>query len=305
MNHADSTDCHIYLDHNKREVRHHGTTDFPCAAYSTTFTNEDGDDIPWHWHDELELIYIIDGELKLQTPSSSFTLTKGEGVFINSGVLHYAVASPVCTICSVLFHPDLISGNKESLYYTKYVGPLITDYELESLLLHPDTSKPIAEWFTTSFEGLMNYQNNVMEEGMEFTIREDLSRICLTIWKTSRKEAAKGSCSIDTSRSKKMIAYIHANFAENISLTDIADAAAISTRECLRCFKHTIKTSPIQYLLHYRLSQAALMLKNDSVKNISEIAFQCGFNNASYFTKVFAHHFNLSPKDFRKRNRAY
>lgn len=138
MNHADSTDCHICLDHNKREVRHHGTTDFPCVAYSTTFTNEDGVDIPWHWHDELELIYIIDGELKLQTPSSSFTLTKGEGVFINSGVLHYAIASPVCTIRSVLFHPDLICGNKESLYYTKYVGPLITDYELESLLLHPN-----------------------------------------------------------------------------------------------------------------------------------------------------------------------
>lgn len=52
-----------------------------------------------------------------------------------------------------------------------------------------------------------------------------------------------------------MISFIHEHFQENLDLAQIARAADIGERECLRCFKRAIQTSPLQYLLKYRVTQ--------------------------------------------------
>lgn len=61
----------------------------------------------------------------------------------------------------------------------------------------------------------------------------------------------------DDLRVKKMLGCIHENFADNLSLRDVAGAAGISERECLRCFERTIRLSPFQYLLKYRVMRGA------------------------------------------------
>lgn len=54
-----------------------------------------GDAIPWHWHEEFEVIYIADGTLKLQTPGMEHFLNKGDLVTINGNVLHSIVGHPM------------------------------------------------------------------------------------------------------------------------------------------------------------------------------------------------------------------
>ena len=61
-----------------------------------------------------------------------------------------------------------------------------------------------------------------------------------------------------------MIAYIQENFAEKITLEDIADSAAVSTRECLRCFKTSIHQSPMEYLIEYRIRAAKKLLEKEN-----------------------------------------
>ena len=61
-------DCTLNLNRTGRELQPHGTPDFPCAGYSSVYTDSAGDVVPWHWHEDLEIIYVESGHLRLQVP---------------------------------------------------------------------------------------------------------------------------------------------------------------------------------------------------------------------------------------------
>ena len=84
-------------------------------------------------------------------------------------------------------------------------------------------------------------------------------------------------------RLRKMLLYIQEYYGEHLSLADLAKAANIGERECLRCFQKTLHTSPFRYLQEYRIQAASNRLKNSELK-IVDIALQCGFSSAKYFT---------------------
>ncbi|WP_058302087.1 AraC family transcriptional regulator [Gorillibacterium timonense] len=316
MNVAKSNDCTITMDRNQKERLHHGSLSFPCASYEATFTNDEGDDIPWHWHDELELIFIEEGVLTLQTPSFHFTLTKGDGIFIHSGILHYAVAAPFCSMNSLLFHTDLICSEKDQIFYQKYLKPLITASNSEALLISEPSYAPfrnssyltknylqIRNDFQSAYHHLSNYEHAPNATfGVEFAIRNHLSTICIFLSKAATEESLNSSTisTIDTYRFKKMVKFIEEQYQKQIYLKDIAASANISSRECLRCFHKITKTSPIQYLLNYRLSRASLLLSSEPFKTVTEIAYSCGFKSSSYFTKMFRLHFLVSPTEYKK-----
>ena len=96
-----------------------------------------------------------------------------------------------------------------------------------------------------------------------------------------------------------MLAFIHENYQEKVTLEGIADAAAISIRECLRCFRMSVKQSPMEYLIDYRLRMAKKLLETTDMP-VTEVALRCGFNSPSYFTKQFRENFGFTPKSVRK-----
>lgn len=309
MNTSTNKDCNFNIDRNQKERLHHGSLSFPCASYEATFTNDEGDDIPWHWHDELELIFIEDGALTLQTPSFHFILKKGDGIFVNSGVLHYAVAAPFCSIYSVLFHTDLICCEKDLIFYQKYLKPLITASTSEALLICESSYLTknylqIRNDFQSAYHLLSNYEHaRSTTFGVEFTIRNYLSNICIILSKAAIKESkiASAISTLDTCRFKEMLNFIKEQYQKQIHLKDIAASANISSRECLRCFHKITKTSPILYLQNYRLSRSSLLLSNEPYKTVTEIAYSCGFQSSSYFTKIFRQHFHVTPTEYKKK----
>ena len=95
-----------------------------------------------------------------------------------------------------------------------------------------------------------------------------------------------------------MISFIQENFAEKLTLEEIADSAAVSTRECLRCFQSSIRQSPMDYLISYRIQVAKKLLETTD-HSITEIALRCGFNSNSYFTKIFHRTCGKTPNAYR------
>ena len=96
-----------------------------------------------------------------------------------------------------------------------------------------------------------------------------------------------------------MMAFIHDRYPERLTLQDIADSAAISTRECLRCFRSSIGQSPMDYLIEYRIRTAMKLLETTSL-SISDIAMHTGFNSSAYFTKMFRRIYGKTPNACRK-----
>ena len=113
-------------------------------------------------------------------------------------------------------------------------------------------------------------------------------------------ESAKLRTSEKEERLKKMLAFIHQEYGNEISLSDIADAAKVSKREALRCFQEEIHISPGAYLKEYRLQMACTMLRNTS-ETITTVSQNCGFHSASYFGKVFRSQMGCTPYEFKNK----
>ena len=82
---------------------------------------------------------------------------------------------------------------------------------------------------------------------------------------------------------KDMLSLIHNGYGEKVTLNKIADAGKISISNCNVIFKKYLKESPIKYLLNYRLMRESTELLVENALPITEVAFEVGFSNPSYF----------------------
>ena len=95
------------------------------------------------------------------------------------------------------------------------------------------------------------------------------------------------------------LARIFSNFGESVSLDELAEACCVSRYHFCRVFKEETGMSVNKYILHYRLSMAEMLLKNTDL-NVSEIAYQCGFGDASYFSRCYKKAKGVSPIGARR-----
>lgn len=287
--------CSLNLDDEKKQLYPHGTAGFPCAAYQRLYMNRPEYVIPWHWHEELEIAYVVSGTLKFQIPAKSFLLTKGDCIAVNSNVLHGAVAAPEYELQSLVFHPRLITGSSDSAFAIKYLSPLTAHAPFDGYVFNEQDHPLEISCFRQAFEALAQDI-----PGYEFTVRAALSQICYFLYRHFEPEASStAEQNPDQIRIRNMLEYIHTYFPEPVTLPDIARAADIGERECLRCFKRNIQLSPMQYLLKYRVMRGADLLLRERGTSISQIALLCGFDSPSHFSKMFRRFYDCSPKEYR------
>ena len=104
----------------------------------------------------------------------------------------------------------------------------------------------------------------------------------------------------DSRRIKKVTEYLNRNYDKNIKLADIADLINMSEVAFCRFFRKRTSKSPIEYLNDIRIGMATRQLA-DTAKPISEICYQCGFNNLSNFNRCFQKKKGCTPSEFRKK----
>ena len=95
-------------------------------------------------------------------------------------------------------------------------------------------------------------------------------------------------------RFQKMLTYIYENYAEPVTLEDIARAADISRSEAGRCFHTYMGCSPIDALIQYRL-QVAHRLLSERTQTLQQISCACGFNSVNYFSRQFKKRYGHAP----------
>lgn len=292
-------DCGINVSRDRRELKLHGTAEFPCAGYRSAITSRAGHRIPWHRHEEIEVLYLASGSLELCLPGRADHLCAGDGAFINTNVLHMACSVDRCELCSLVFRPALIAGVADSVFDKKYVRPLTESNTVKGVLLRREST-----WGAEALEHLKEAFRamSAAEPGYEFSVRSHLSALWYQLFVQEGTDIASGEATastVDTTRLKAMLDYIHANYSQPLSLPEIAQAANIGERECLRCFRRTIDLSPKQYLQQYRIAEAAVFLR-ESDFTVAEVASRCGFDSPSNFAQTFRKYYHCSPRDFRR-----
>lgn len=250
--------------------------------------------IPWHWHEALEFDYVLQGSITVSTPSRTQTFHSGEGFFINSNILTAMNDDGDCILDSHLFHPVFLSGHFKSVFETKYLNPVTQNRNLDLVALTGQT--PAQKQLLHKLRQLSQLHGS---ENVEFQTRSLLSDIWLLLLDALKDAPVQKTAPRNQERILTMLSYIQANYSEKLTLEDIAASAAVSSRECLRCFQSTIHQSPMEYLIDYRI-QAAVKLLETTDLSVTEIAMATGWGSSSYFTKMFHRLRGMTPNAYRK-----
>ncbi|MDO5538924.1 MAG: helix-turn-helix domain-containing protein [Eubacteriales bacterium] len=284
-----------------QETRDHGNSDLPIGVYHQHMNIYRQGCSPWHWHKEAELYFVLEGAVRVVTTAGEYIIGETEGCFINTNCLHamYPHECDDVIFQSVVFDPFVISSSISLLFDEKYLYPLLKCKQIPAIAI--DSQNPFHSYIYKRISHII-FLHKKQEFGYEMVMRNILSEIWLTLLKMSEENIKKSprGADMDYERIHIMLSFIHEHYTEELSLETIADAASISVSECCRCFQRCLKQSPFDYLIEYRIRQAAEMLLSTD-KIISEICTLVGFNSSSYFSTKFKSIMNMSPKDYRKQ----
>ncbi len=292
------------LKENNEEIISLDAAGYPFKCMYRIMDNCIGRCFPWHWHPLLEISYVDEGIIEYSTANQNFTLTRGDALFINSDVLHFIHAKDQMTGCRLhayLFDMHFLTGMYNSIFEEKYLRPLVACRDLEMFPIHPDSPRRLEMlrclMKVTELDAAKSF-------GYEFAIRDELSRFfCMLLQETEEIRKEKPHPEKDTKRIKEMMKFIDEHFGEKIIVSDIAEAAGISERECRRAFQGCMELSPVEYLNKVRIRKAAGMLLEGD-KSVLEIGLDCGFISVSYFGKAFRGEMGCTPKEYRKNKAA-
>ena len=289
----------IVTDTNKEDI-FDLKSDYPCCIREVTASGKK-QIITWHWHEELEFVYVLEGELEYWTAGKQICLKRTEGIFVNANVMHQVTVRKVTGYVRYqvfMLRPEFLA-EEGSLLHKKYICPVLYDHKFQAAVLRRES-----EMQRKVLED-MQEMDRIQDKkafGYEMAFRNKMAEMWIDfIYMLGvEPESAKLRTSEKEERLKKMLAFIHQEYGNEISLSDIADAAKVSKREALRCFQEEIHVSPGAYLKEYRLQMACTMLRNTS-ETITTVSQNCGFHSASYFGKVFRSQMGCTPYEFKNK----
>ena len=276
-------------------------TDFPYLVLNVTNENSSPRNPGFqvmHWHEDLQFIYVLDGEIEVLTLSEHVRLQKENGIFINKNVVHLIRKIDFCHYNSFIF-PDRFLKFYAGGPAERMVERVVGREELPIYVIrNTEAERPLLKQ--------LHKLSLLEKEKTELYPYEVLCTMCnlwLAFLRTVPLPEKQRTRSVSEERVAIFLRYIAEHFGEDISLNNLAASAAVSKSECLRCFKSVMNTTPYQYIGEFRLSKAAERLRQTD-DSISAVATECGFNHLSHFGKCFREKTGMSPGEYKKRMRS-
>ena len=298
------------------EKRRHGTVELPVGLHKVEYPV--GTDVIFylHWHKEFEFLILTKGRIVFTIEEREYELGVGDCVFINSNWLHSAktVDGHACSFFAIVFSYEVLADDIHSSFAKKYIRPVLNGkYLLEEFLptdsefvLHKELSlstekKCGLDEFAAKYPKLeLSWQQEVIfwltqigkcpEHDLGsygLLVRSRLFMVWNLMYHHGRKsQKDREEENVSFERLASVIKFMKENYAYEITLADLAQIIPMSEGQFCRVFKQNMKVSPMQYLLRYRILQSCHFLQ-ETDKKIGEIANLTGFNNISYFNKVF------------------
>lgn len=287
----------ILTDENMMETIQHGSKEYPFHFYYDNLELFDFHCIEWHWHTEFEFVYVETGTVYFGISDKQFALSEGQGVFINSKILHRYFSQGNAIVPNFVLMPYFIAA-QDSLIYQKYVLPIMAspmDYQIFS------SDIPWQAQALSLMREMMAAQEKASD--VELVNSYLIQKIWHILYQNTDVEhmGKKENYSASSqARLQLMMQYIHQKFAYNISLRDIADQAKVSKSTALNLFQRYLGISPVTYLINYRLQEAAKLLASTE-KKVTVISKDTGFDSVDYFCKAFKKYYKLTPTEYRKK----
>ena len=277
------------------ETKQHGSSDYPFQYYYDNLELFDFHCIEWHWHREFEFLYVESGKVLCGIGEKQIILSEGDAVFINSKTLHRFYASSGGVIPNFVCMPEFIAP-ENSLVYKKYILPIISSNM--SFQRFQSAEPWQARIIQIMIKIMETQENEKIKELSTLALLQNLWLIFYENVKLSDKEKMQTVDEAAQKRVQLMMQYIHENYKHGLSLNEIASHIGVSKSTALHLFQRFLHTTPVNYLIEYRLQAASRLLKNTN-KKVKTIAYESGFHNVDYFCRLFKNRYHVTPSEYR------
>lgn len=286
--------------HTLKENRVHGRPAYPLSAYDVDLPGHQLS-VDCHWHDEWEWMLVTAGRGLFQVGSQTYEASAGQTLFIRSGELHavYRIGDEPCRFAAIVFDAELLVGSRFDVVQERYLDPLIKKRVEPLPFLAGD------EPWERETRGLLDQAlrlNAERPDGFELDTKALLLMAAGRLSLHAATPASAGRTDSDHAKSERLkiaLNAIHAHYASKITLEQLASSVGMSEGHFCRFFKTMVRKTPTEYMNGYRVRVAARLLENED-RTVSEVALDVGFDNPSYFIRVFKHYQGRTPTAYKK-----
>ena len=286
----------IILDHQLREHIPHNAIEFPITYFHDELITLPDWAGPLHWHPDFEIATAECGVLDYQVGRQHIILEAGDSIFVNGNMLHgikQLSGDRPDPMPNIVFSGALIASETSTIYQ-KYIQPIAQCDSLPFVVFrHSDSYHSEINCLIKDTYKQMNEKKACYELAVQRNISCIFDFISRNFGDLPKAEATRIQIN-NQIRLQKMLTYIYENYAEPVTLEDIAKVADISRSEAGRCFHTYMGCSPIDALIQYRLQMAHRLL-SERTQTLQQISYACGFNSVNYFSRQFKKRFGYAP----------
>lgn len=233
-----------------------------------------------HWHEHIELMYLIKGECDFLCCGCHYTVKEGDLMVINGSEIHSFETDGAITFFSMLLYPAFFAD-------IDFDGVI-----LENLVL---TDSYVRECFSDIHSA---YTSN--ESMSDMMLKSHAYRLVAYLAKKYRlRNTAASLDSLKLSRLNTVFEYISTNYGEKITTSQLAYMLYLSEPHFCRFFKGAVGKSATEYINQYRVEKAAILLAKTS-EPIGAVSALVGFEDANYFSRVFKRIKGVTPREYRR-----
>ncbi|MBO5354456.1 MAG: helix-turn-helix transcriptional regulator [Clostridia bacterium] len=241
-------------------------------------TSRENSPFSLHWHEHLELHYIIEGELTVRCENETVTVSKNSFLIVNSNELHEGLGGSGTRFYMLI--PPTFFENKSII-----LKRVVKDAYLSDL-----AQKMICE-----YENQDDFTNFAMQGYAHLM----LVHLCRHYVYESFDKRAWNSYSQRIVGLNKAVKYIHDNYQSDISLEELSRISNFNKYYFCNIFKSFTGESFKEYQNRIRIQKATELLCATDM-SVTEIAFLCGFNDSNYFARAFKKFTDQTPRELRK-----
>jgi len=274
------------------EIEQRGTADFPIL-FACLDSAHPRYNMSAHWHSEIELIRILEGEFPIPLNSNRYNLKKGDCVFINPQTVHQGIPQNCIYEC-IVFHIDFLYSI--GLDNNSFIKCIIDGEHL------------IQEYFPYGDNKTTHALNNIFDSftknssARKFRVISAFYNFFAVILEENLYIQNIGNNKIMNNKNiiklKSILSFLRENYDKPLSLEMISNNAKMSPKYLGSFFKNMTGKTPIVYLNEYRIEKASHKLIYTDMQ-VTDIAYSCGFADLSYFIKTFKCIKGVSPGKFR------
>lgn len=248
--------------------------------------------IPMHWHDSMEILFCLNGEVTVHTEKENYSLSKNQLIVFDSREVH-SIDSASSLYMFLCMHVD-----------KKQLSVYCPELELYNISCHP---LPLDDPKASKYIRLCQLareltRTNIRDKSTRTMQSDGISLLMLADLVEYFSEYVPPKAISDKAKPndtiRDIISYVNDHYKEKISLDDIAAQTGFSREYFCRFFKQHMGVTFLQYLNEVRISHAGRLLMSTDI-SVAEVMRESGFTNQTIFNRTFKELYGMTPRHAR------